>query len=174
MDRFKFKANIKKFNQIVEVGRIDFKEKLIYPSTYFAYVYDNKNKNNILYAGSIEEADKYYKKNPKKTTYRSSANHYYFNEINLMQSIGLKDKNGKLIYEGNIVKIKGDYHRYLGYIKWCKECLAYDLVVGEEKKDFISSMERFCRLQREGKITIEIKGNIYTNPELLTNKEETK
>ncbi len=72
----------------------------------------------------------------------------------LMQFTGLKDKNGKEIYEGDIAKIK---HRdYLGIIKMDER--GYWISEGENKTENavlnITSVE-------------EIIGNIYENPELM-------
>ena len=74
-------------------------------------------------------------------------------EIIFMQSIGLKDKNGLEIYEGDILKLKESKEkyevRYLGNrFVLCK----YDNIVFEDEAYF---SER------------EVIGNIYENKELL-------
>jgi len=75
----------------------------------------------------------------------------------IMQYTGLKDKNGKEIYEGDIVKIK--YRDYLGIIKW-RDCGFYINERDYAKKDFVLNITS----------TEEIIGNIYESPELLTEK----
>ena len=81
----------------------------------------------------------------------------------LGQYTGLKDKNGKEIYEGDVVRIWADPkdyngykgHNYIGIVEWDEFILGFILSDGHGLKDF-----EF----------IEIVGNIYENPELL-NKE---
>lgn len=73
----------------------------------------------------------------------------------LMQYTGLKDKNGKEIYEGDIVKVNGELMEVFfkdGYFGWGKEhsgAYSFDPFGAEQ---------------------LEIIGNIYENPNLL--KEE--
>jgi uncharacterized phage protein (TIGR01671 family) len=71
----------------------------------------------------------------------------------LLEYTGLNDKNGKEIYEGDIVALKGS----TGIVKY-----------GKHHPSFF--IERNCYLEKywDG---LEVIGNIYENPELL-NKEE--
>ena len=78
----------------------------------------------------------------------------------LMQSTGLKDKNGKLIYEGDIVKFKTELFGKPKQIIW-DEC-HYIL-----KNTFII----LCDMEIK-KFGLEVIGNIYENKELLDNKEK--
>jgi uncharacterized phage protein (TIGR01671 family) len=96
----------------------------------------------------------------------------------IMQYTGLKDKNGKEIYEGDILEHKSKYNHVAG---------KFEVVYNLEDKDFAA----FC-LQRvdkktwtkdlEGKLSgwegvvgsqghlikeLEVIGNIYENPELI-------
>lgn len=96
---------------------------------------------------------------------------YDFDDIELMQSTGLKDKNGKEIFEGDIVRTT----RFLGRADEIGGFYEYD-------KEFIGIVK-----QLEGSWVIdtgsdavclwteieenEIIGSIYENPELLEVKE---
>jgi len=89
---------------------------------------------------------------------------------NLMQFTGLKDKNGKEIYEGDIVKNKYGYNKKVGkgYITKTKTEIGvfeWDSHWASFKwsKSVVSNMGIF-----------EVIGNIYENKELLTIQEGKK
>ncbi len=75
-------------------------------------------------------------------------NNYDSNEYPFMQYTGLKDKNGKEIYEGDILRKTTD-RRKKSVVAWDKKLAMFD---GFDTFE----MER-----------IEIIGNIYENPDLL-------
>lgn len=77
-------------------------------------------------------------------------------EVELMQSTGLKDKDGKEIFEGDILGSKDgildgvvEFRSDLGM--WTTSLIRYN------------NFERLCNVASERKII----GNIYENPELL-------
>ena len=82
--------------------------------------------------------------------------HIPFDEIELMQYAGLKDKNGKEIYEGDIVKYNdagGETHTRV---------IKYDDEMGAFCCDRGAYVDYFTCMRG-----IEVLGNIYENPELL-------
>lgn len=82
-------------------------------------------------------------------------------EIELMQSTGLKDKNGKEVFEGDIIKCT-------------RGCLHEVYIEKEYGGTYIGGMPAiYLKGLREGYAWTEheeIIGNIYENPELLEDK----
>ncbi|HGW6215825.1 TPA: YopX family protein [Enterococcus faecalis] len=80
----------------------------------------------------------------------------------LMQSIGLKDKNGVEIFEGDIVQYRDGEYSYLGIVK--RDCYQFfiDGIEPDDNYDFIDVSNTF-----DGTSSLEILGNIHENPELL-------
>lgn len=86
----------------------------------------------------------------------------------LMQYTGLHDKNGKEIYEGDIIHINDDFLNKFNYlIEWNEEYLRYYLYsVDKEKLNKLGGILE----AHLGSLEIEVIGNIYDNPELLGGK----
>ncbi|EGO2727067.1 hypothetical protein K0I80_000244 [Enterococcus faecalis] len=80
----------------------------------------------------------------------------------LMQSTGLKDKNGVEIFEGDIVQHRDGEYSYLGIVK--RDCYQFfiDGIEPDENYDFIDVSNTF-----DGTSSLEILGNIWDNKELL-------
>ena len=74
-----------------------------------------------------------------------------FRRHKLMQYTGLKDKNGKEIYEGDIVK---NYIGQVGTIIWVKKTCGFEI-------------DMKCIGRHGIQKRLEIIGNIYENPELI-------
>ncbi|CRD35755.1 TPA: YopX family protein [Streptococcus pneumoniae] len=108
----------------------------------------------------------------------------YPDEIELMQSTGLKDKNGKEIFEGDILKFNDEWNEYCheGYVDGSVEGVNYvEVVKGEacfefgktrypESSLFIYMEDEhlsFAELVKDKDFGFEIIDNVYENPELL-------
>ena len=108
---------------------------------------DDGNANNVLFKG------KEFGMNAK------------INEFELMQSTGLKDKNGKEIFEGDIVT-DGEFARIVQY----HQTLGFYMFDEEGNERFFSDSATLEDFEEDAKIVseiLEIIGNVYENPELL-------
>ena len=81
------------------------------------------------------------------------------NEIELMQSTGLKDKNGKEIFEGDIVDYKGRE----AVVKWHGSYASFIYRFVDGLKERVSEWDPLFLAC----YNFEVIGNIYENPELL-------
>ena len=84
--------------------------------------------------------------------------------IDLMQYTGLRDKNGKEIYEGDIISADFDGEGMLFEVAWNNNAMAWDI---KDKNgvfyfDIYENGSPFKFLKN-----IKVIGNIYENPELL-------
>lgn len=85
-------------------------------------------------------------------------------DVELMQYTGLKDRNGVEIYEGDIVVIGSLEGSPLGAVEYDLDWGAYN-IKDNEKYQF--GGERVCIYTTD---RFEVIGNIYENPDLLTQK----
>lgn len=92
-----------------------------------------------------------------KTLFFERTNYYKFDDIVLMQSTGLTDKNGKEIFEGDIVKVAKNIYSEPTY---------YEVVRHRGGAYRLESKQHGCELWLRH-TDCEIAGNIYENPELL-------
>ena len=100
-----------------------------------------------------------------KTLFFERTNYYKFDDIVLMQSTGLTDKNGKEIFEGDVVTdghTKGDIknHPTLGFYMVDDNGVERWFSDNASIEDFEEDVETAARI-------LEIIGNIHTNPELV-------
>ena len=106
------------------------------------------------------------------------------NDLHLMQSTGLYDKNGKEIFEGDILKFNDEWEDYCqeGYVDGFSEGINY-VLIGSEMTYFIFEKTKypdsslfyyvneeyltFQEVMEDDELEFEVVGNIYENPELL-------
>lgn len=83
--------------------------------------------------------------------------HYDFDEIEFMQSTDMVDRNGKIIFEGDIVKMAKDVYSEPTY---------YEVVRHRGGAYRLESKQHGCELWLRH-TDCEVVGNIYENKELL-------
>ena len=83
---------------------------------------------------------------------------YIHNKETIGQYTGLHDKNGKEIYEGDLIKYGSDAPLEVIYRE---SCFCYN-----QKSRYISRLQIFDNINK-----IEVIGNIHENPELLEGRE---
>jgi len=123
----KFRAWIKEQKQMVEVIELNFHQATI------ASIYDD-------YTNGEQEWDL-----------------EDFKNVELMQYVGLKDKDGTEIYEGDILFDESDEHTGL---------------VNFNEGGFAFSFENITEPLANNHWCMEVIGNIYENPELLQGENE--
>lgn len=82
--------------------------------------------------------------------------------VTVMQFTGLLDKNGKEVYEGDIIRYSGDYYLHTAVVEW-KDA-------DDENIFFCGFADRvLSAVEHEGDecIQLEIVGNIHENPDML-------
>ena len=133
----KYRAWLKEEKKMVIVEIIDFSEKSI------QYL----EKNEIIDAYLL------------RTT--------FLEDIELMQYTGIKDKNGKEIYEGDILKYKFLYDRrfkHVSLVKFVETEASFGI------KDIYGNEIPLYRITANN--YFEVIGNIYENEELLKREEK--
>jgi uncharacterized phage protein (TIGR01671 family) len=120
----------------------------------------------MFYAGSLSGVSDFYLALHQSQKYGCEElyNRFSIVDYEWMQYTGLKDKNGKEIYEGDILSRKdwgfGGYHE--DEEKYIVKPLEYYLDSGEEEYHFrVHLWSEYC----------EVIGNIYENPELTKASE---
>ncbi|EAC5011921.1 hypothetical protein GX68_08730 [Listeria monocytogenes] len=95
---------------------------------------------------------------------------YSFDDVVLIQYTGLKDKNGKKIFEGDIVAFsEDDFHVFNSQVEYFSEdgYPAFDIKV---PSTYYFDSNVFSEVSMSGLYEIEVIGNIHENPELLEAK----
>lgn len=90
------------------------------------------------------------------------------------QYTGLKDKNGKMIFEGDVVKGVAFSTDFIGVIIWIEEIAGFGVRYFNNKREPTawenSSILKMIQKGHKDKFAAEIIGNIHDNPELLEAK----
>ena len=115
----------------------------------------------------VSEDGKIYKKSID-TGYGIAISRETSDEVILMQSTGLKDKNGKEIFEGDIL-IVSDEHSWVEVVSYNQGKAMF--VTEEINREFKVPETPLYDLFNTNIFKFEIVGNIYENPELLEVEE---
>ena len=84
---------------------------------------------------------------------------YSFDEVEFMENTGLKDKNGKYIYEGDIVTVNGTWNCIIEY-KQSSCAFVLKSIDSRWSTGYFSNYDDIEEM-------LEIIGNIYENKELV-------
>ena len=119
-----------------------------------------------------DESQKYmaYQGTPDLETIQSFMHH--FGDKVLMQFTGLQDKNGKEIYEGDII-CNDDYQtwEWRGVVKFSHGVFGAEWLSNVKSRSMVGSWGQLHNLRKLDDDIVECQiviGNIFENPELLT------
>ncbi len=170
MREIKFRAWDKEDKRWIPIGKEEWKTDLDeYPYLVGELVYDGETKNGrdvvgfkngkttfVTFEGRLVDVYPYGGKTDK--TYIRDISKRFI----LMQYTGLKDKNGKEIYEGDIMATPNGHKGVVTY----DEC---QYILASSKGEYENDM--FYKVKNHG---AEVIGNIYENPELLKENDKEK
>ena len=139
-NRFNFRAYVKKYNKIYRVCEL-------HTDNEYLTVQICDNDNTVVF-------DKDKKINPTL---------FSKNEIELMQSIGMVDMNGKEIFEGDF--LKDDETGDILNVQWREDGACFGVSINENSQDY--DWRDFGELDMYDLENLEIIGNIYERLELL-------
>ena len=134
----KFRAFDKKYKKIMKVNEINFEKSSVWIESDSG---DHENRHTLTRG---------------------------FDEVVLMQSTGLHDKNGVEIYEGDILKLHAIFlapDDKIGYIEYSPK-YGYSIIFEGNR------LYRQEYWASTNKLNYEVIGNIYENPELLEGHEK--
>ena len=86
-----------------------------------------------------------------------------FEDVEFMKNTGMKDKNGKYIYEGDIVTVKGTWDCIIEY----KESSCAFVLKSIDSRWSTGYFSNYDDIEE----MLEVIGNVYENEELLENEQ---
>ena len=132
-------------------------------------VFDKASKLNAMHIVGEDSHDSFWIDSDNVFHYRNLQNEEGSGECGdyiLMQYTGLKDKNGKEIYEGDIVEAWSEGKKAIGKVKQRIDGLWLMYPAWQSGKSW------GLMPNKERKTTVKIIGNIYENKELIGEKEQ--
>ena len=129
----------------------------------FKFRFWNKSKNRYINTEKLVLNDRTYTQVGTKRMNNGTYCSYIVNEYNTSdiipeQCTGLKDKNGKPIYDGDIVRTSGCYKDGVYIICWNEDDAEYDLY-NKDNYFIYQLVNRFN--------SVEVIGNIHENADLI-------
>lgn len=159
-DRLKFRVYFKG-SEYAEAGYVDLTRR----DVIFSLRADGQIIRNVVYDCQHEG----HERQPCNMPFTPNNNLY-----DIQFCTGLKDKNGKLIYEGDILKVNTGSRDTSGYgVVEYMQCGCNFVISGfldNPSGYHPRKKSEFCQKLQEWLVT-EVIGNIYENPKLLENKE---
>ena len=145
---------------------IEFRGKRIDNSEWiYGWLRQTGHQNIEKSNGQYIRTEKYYQIQDEKY------NSQFVDETTIGQYTGLKDKNKKKMYEGDIIEIKV-------YDSFAKQCISTKKCVIEFKNGIFGVMftkaQELTAFVHFTNTTFEVIGNIYENKELLSEVENWK
>ena len=162
-DRFKFRAGFT--ISFYDIAGNDVERQIMLDNCFSI---DNGGEGICVNEEIIQEAlDIYVAKDEHKSAwdfinanYAETDGYYFIDSVDFLdQCTGLRDKNGKLIYENDVVKVSEAYENGIYKIEFCQSDCEYNLYnsKGNFMYQLTKSMARY----------MEVIGNIHENADLI-------